>query len=1118
MSLEITEEKLDLFQCLFKGREDAFAVRKEKDGKSGYITCYQLDWEAYKTHKQKGGTFQNFKNKTLVPLTSKEFVNHLTGVQVIGIYPLLENNTSWFVAVDFDERGWEDECQKFLTTCDQYKIPASLERSRSGNGGHVWIFFTQPYSAYKSRRIVKHMLQLAGIISVFDKKSSFDRIFPSQDSHSGEGLGNLIALPLQGQAVEKGNSCFIDHGNLLPLENQWVFLSTISKITIENIDAIYNQLFDATLQQPDPSITIVAKQGCLEISLSNVITLSRSQLTPQLVSFLRDHLNFINTDYLIKKKMGKSIYGMEAYFKILEEKGDSIIIPRGFMRQLIDYCKKENILYEIKDKRKKYTEINIPSKIPLRDYQKAAVDITAKKEFGIIVAPPGNGKTIIALSIIANKKQPALIIVYRKQLFDQWMDRIQDFMGIPKHLVGKIVSGERKEGLLITIAMFQSLEVINENDPIFEAFGTIIIDECHHIPAKTFRDTIKRFNSFYQYGLTATPLRKNKDEQLMFSFIGEVIYEMKSNNGGEVANNSLSIIVRDTDLFVPFDYKTDKFEPLAQVLIHDSTRNNLIINDIKKEIGSGRKGLILTERKSHIDTLCQFLKQQFEIITLSGDDSEQLRKSKMKQIVSEEFQILIATGQFIGEGIDINNLDCLFLVFPFAFEGKLIQYIGRVQRSSTPPIIYDYRDIKIGYLEKLFKQRSKHYRKLQKSGQLQKHDELLLLLEGEKVYLNYKENALPISILDLPFEIVKFKSEVAWKIRILNYNEAEEEVFAEILDYQAEQNPSMETQLSLNLLGIEKIKFRSINSAHLLSAVQMKPVRLQVPDIKIPLPDNNNEIEVVKSISKSLKLPLDSLKFEYGSVSFSSYLEEVNKYVDFKIENDDIRPEFEVLKDYFAKVLKKKLLTVMVRIKFDNSDIIFTEATSDDIDKINSSIIESVRFEFVKKDILATRSATSDNRCMSTMEDLALATNKPITNFFKSDKDLLDDILNIKKSKHYLQLKYLSKKHEASILKIRFILQPLSFIFLVMGDGKYHLVWETLDSNEATYIWHINKTKEDLRLAIVMLEDILQEIRNTGKQDYLKRENPDFSRIFHEYSDPKKGFVLWKGQLEERLT
>lgn len=1115
MSFEITEEKLTLFQSLFKAKEDAFAVRWEKDGKSGYMPSYQMDWEAYKMHKKKGGTFSNFKDKTLLPLTTKEFVKHLTGEQVIGIYPLLDDNTSRFVAVDFDEQGWDDECRKFLAICKQYKIPASLERSRSGDGGHVWIFFTNPYAAYKSRKIVRYLLEQAGIISIFDKKSSFDRIFPNQDYHSGIGLGNLIALPLQKQAIEKGNSCFIDPVSLIPFENQWKFLGTISKIATESLEIIYDQLFNTTIQQSDSSVNIVSKQDHLNISLSNIISISRFQLPAQLVSFLRESLNFINTDYLIKKKMGKPIYGTEAYFKILEEKGDSIIIPRGFVGQLLRYCKQESIPYELKDNRRKYADVKIPSKITLYDYQEAAVEITAKKDFGIIVAPPGTGKTVIALSIVANKRQPALIIVHRKQLFDQWTERIQTFMGIPKHLIGKIVSGEKKEGLLITVAMMQSLEVINENDPIFQSFGTIIIDECHHIPAKTFRDTIKRFNSFFLYGLTATPFRKNKDEQLIFSFIGDVIHEIKSNSHEEGEHNNLSVKIRDTELYVPFDYKTDKFESISQILIHDTARNNLIINDVKKEVGAGRRGLILTERKSHIDTLCQFLKQQFEIITLSGDDSEQLRKSKMKQIASGEFQVLIATGQFIGEGIDINNLDCLFLAFPFAFEGKLIQYIGRVQRSNNSPIIYDYRDIKIEYLEKLFKQRNKYYRKLKKSGKLQKHDELLLLFDGDIVYLDHKNNALPISILGLPFEIKQFKKDVAWKIRILNYDEAEEEIFAEILNYQAEQNPLTETQFSLDLLGIEKIKFRSISSDQLLRSVQLKPSMVQIPDEKMELP---NKEDIGKSISKLLKLPFNKIKFGNGFVSFSYYIEEFKESLDFEIENNDIRPEFEVLKDYFIKVLKRKTLAITVWIKFDKSGIISTVATSDDIDKINSNIVESVRFEFVRKGVLATQGVLINSKFMATMEELMAINNNPVTNFFKSDKDLLDDILIVKKSKHYLQLKYLSTQHEASILKIRFVLQPLSFIFLVVGDEKYHLVWETLDSNEATYIWHVSKTKEALRQAIGMIEGVLQEIRTTGKQEYLKKDHPDFSRIFHDYSDTKKGFVLWKGQLEERVT
>ncbi|MGI8638226.1 MAG: DEAD/DEAH box helicase, partial [Segetibacter sp.] len=337
---------------------------------------------------------------------------------------------------------------------------------------------------------------------------------------------------------------------------------------------------------------------------------------------------------------------------------------------------------------------------------------------GIIVAPPGAGKTIIALAIISQKKQPALIIVHRRQLFEQWIERIEPFLGIPKAFIGKITSGHQKIGTQITVAMIQSIASSPNPTELYKSFGTIIVDECHHVPAKTFRRVIRQFHSYYLYGLTATPIRKNNDEKLIFILIGDVIHQVKPATADQNSSDKIAVTIRETNLFVPFDYKTDTAELLSQILIHDTARNQLITEDIKTEAGAGRKVLVLTERKAHIDVICQYLKNRFEVISISGEDSEASRNIKFKQIKEGHFQVLISTGQFIGEGADINDLNCLVLAYPFAFEGKLIQYMGRVQRGETSPIIYDYRDTYIDYLEKLFRQRNRYYQKLLHNGQL----------------------------------------------------------------------------------------------------------------------------------------------------------------------------------------------------------------------------------------------------------------------------------------------------------------------------------------------------------------------------------------------------------------
>ena len=221
---------------------------------------------------------------------------------------------------------------------------------------------------------------------------------------------------------------------------------------------------------------------------------------------------------------------------------------------MIKFCNSENIAYKVVDERCKYPEIKVVSKINLLSHQADALKITDIKDFGVIVSPPGSGKTIMALELIARKKQPTLIIVHRKQLFDQWIDRIQNFLSIPKNKIGQIGNQKEKIGDEVTVATIQSLSRRDLTD-LKNRFGMIIVDECHHIPAKSFREVITKLNCYYLYGLTATPKRKNNDEKLIYVYIGNIIYEITQKEFLIEQNNKVEINIRETNLFVPFDYK-----------------------------------------------------------------------------------------------------------------------------------------------------------------------------------------------------------------------------------------------------------------------------------------------------------------------------------------------------------------------------------------------------------------------------------------------------------------------------------------------------------------------------------------------------------------------------------
>lgn len=987
--MNYSSNDIKLILNLFKGREDVFATRWEKGGKSGYMPTYSYDPYHYRLHKANGGTFQSYQHKTYLPLSEMEIAKHLNGDQQIGIYPLLQDNTSWFIVADFDKSDWQEQATKYLEACTNKQIPAYLERSRSGNGAHVWIFFDKAYPAFKSRRIFIRVLEGCGAFSLFDKSSSFDRMFPNQDYLSGKGLGNLIALPLFLPALIKGNSCFVDPKTLNPFTDQIIYLNDIKRVSLNLLD----QLDDEIDYNKDSYNTGI--DGELKIILSNTIRLNRKTIPFTLIKFLKENLNFANSDFIIKKKVGRSTFETPRFYKLIEETKDDLHIPRGFIGKLLRFCREIKLEHEFVDKRKELPAIPYTFQAKLRNHQNNTVEAVAKKDFGVIVAPPGAGKTVIGLKIVADKQQPALILVHRKQLLDQWIERIEGFLGIPKKDIGIIGQGKAKIGNKVTVATIQSLPKYIET--IYDKFGTILVDECHHVPAESYRNTINAIQSKYCYGLTATPFRKHNDDKLIFTYLGDIITEIKPEEIEDY--KKAKIIIRNTALNVPYNSKTDNFEVLSQILIHDTARNKIIMDDVAKELNQGKKAVIITERKEHIETLNLLLKSNYETITLSGDDTDSNKKAKWKVLSGGNFQVLITTGQYFGEGSDIKHINTLFLTYPFSFQGKLIQYIGRVQRSEINPTIYDYRDIQIDYLNKQFLKRNTYYRKIDKQATL-----------FDEPSLDYQPNTADVFVLE-----------------------------------------------------------------------------------------------------KSVKIPIDNLSFHYGHVAFTQKVDEMHSTLEFQIENREMRPEFDVLKAYFSKNLKSKNITVEIRAEFEYGKLVAQLATSKDIAHINKEIVEGVKFQFLNKGLLGKMPFQKKN--ILTAEQL-----QEDHSIYKNAKDMISDILKQRQYKHSDQIRFLADQHQTDVMKIRFVLSPFAFVFLFSGNQQYHVILETLDTEEATYMWHTEKSRSSLKEVIEVIDKDLQIIRERGRQIFLDEHIPkNFSRILHDYTDPAKGFILWKSMLEERL-
>lgn len=996
MAVPPTTEQIHFYRSLFKGREDVFAVHWEKGKKSGYMPAYRYDPYLYRIHKMKGGTFRNYPDKSYRKLTIEEIRKHLQGEHFIGLYPLLKDHSSHFIVADFDKEDWVADCRNLLDLLQDLEIPAYLERSRSGKGGHVWVFFEKAYPASNSRKILGQLLEQIGSVSIFDKAASFDRLFPNQDVLSGKGLGNLIALPLNGELVGKSNNCFIDPQTLEAYPDQWDFLQGIKRVASERLDKVLaSQVGVATF----PRYT---SESALTIKLDNAIRLNRSGLSVELINFLKEELSFANSEYFVKKKSGRSTWGIERYFNLIEETEDEIFLPRGFIGKLLRFCRKQKIDHRFYDNRDQLAKVVYKCDLPLRPHQETILKTTHKKEFGVIVAPPGAGKTVIALKIISEKQQPALIIVHRKQLLEQWADRVESFLGIPRKEIGKIGQGRHKIGKQITIAMIQSLakKIIKaEVQELTKLFGILIVDECHHIPAKTYHSTIARFNTYFQYGLTATPFRKYSDGRLIFAQLGEVIAEV---NPQQVESYKRArIVIRNTTLDVPFNAKTDPFEILSKILIHDTNRNKLILNDVVRELEEGNKVVIITERLEHLSTLNQFIKRSYETITLSGADSESIRKSKWKMIQAGSFQAVLTTGQFFGEGIDLQNVARLFLVYPFSFKGKLIQYIGRVQRSEVRPVIYDYRDQRIDYLNRLFLQRNRYYRHLDKQ--------------------------------------------------------------ATLFDDQ----------------------------------------------------DQTHTANQFLQINRSIKLSMADLDFHYGAVAFNYQLPKSDQKLEFEIEHDHIRPEFDVLKPYFSKLLGFQRIEIDIYAEIENGQVQAQMATCAALEKINREVIEAMKFRFFDQTVIEGQLPFNTESNLVDLDQIQKDGNGK--KLFESEEQVLAMLLAKKKVKHALQLRYLARRHEGAIMKLRFVPQPFSFVFLIVGEFQFHVVLETLDTAEATYLWHLEKDPLLLRENLQLVDKDLAIIKNAGRQAFLATEPVDFSRVIHSYSDDKKGFIIWRDTLEQNL-
>jgi len=745
------EEKIRLFRSLFKGREDVFPRRFEnsKTGKSGYAPVCRNEWKAGICQKPKIAC-QKCNFRAFVQVNDEIIRDHLMGIDpndrsgrdfTIGVYPLLVDESCWFLAADFDKSTWTEDAKTFLETCVSFQVPAVLERSRSGNGGHVWIFFETPVPAVLARKLGSLLLT-----STMNRRpeigmDSYDRLFPSQDTLPRGGFGNLIALPLQKKPREQNNSVFLDN-DLNPYSDQWAFLSSIQKMAHQDLERIVKNVqdeseitgaravvLDETENEPwkltpsrkykEPPITGPLPDQ-LTLIISNQIYIEKEGLPAPLRNRLIRLAAFQNPEFYKAQAMRLSTFGKPRIISCCEEYPKHLGLPRGCQEELLQTLAELKIKTKMIDERAAGDPLLLNFQGMLRPEQQLAADQLIKHDIGVLSASTAFGKTVIGAWLIAQRKVNTLVIVHRRQLMDQWVESLQSFLGLGKKEIGQIGGGKHKITGTVDVAMIQSL--INKGivNDLVGNYGHIIVDECHHISAASFEQVIRQAKARFITGLSATVTRQDGHHPIIFMQCGPVRYRVDDRQQAAARSFTHKVIVRRTNFVLPIRADNTPEPGIQEVyalLAADLHRNQMIIEDVVEAIHTGRSPVLLTERREHLtyfaDTLADKVKN---IIVLSGGMGRKQRfllMDELKRIPEDEERLIIATGRYLGEGFDDARLDTLFLALPIAWRGTVAQYAGRLHRNydrKSEVIIYDYVDEQVPVLAGMFGKRKKGYK------------------------------------------------------------------------------------------------------------------------------------------------------------------------------------------------------------------------------------------------------------------------------------------------------------------------------------------------------------------------------------------------------------------------
>lgn len=759
--IPVTDAVANRFFKYFWGRQDVYELRYENQntGKVGYYTqCFNFWSEGCHKRKKDGKRCADCKLKAYRPLNLEIVKKHLFGKDpygndVLAIYPMFSNSTCRLLVFDFDnhkaedatDESWKEEVDALWTICRKLEIEPLVERSRSGHGAHVWFFFNKPIQAKLARKFGFALLEKGAEYVNLKSFRYYDRMIPNQDVLPEGGLGNVVALPLQGMALKAGNSAFVNEC-WIPFENQLEVLFQTPYLTEEKvkscIDAWYGQASDIITGEYEKPWNRTTKlhtadvvDEC-EIVLSNQIYIKSENLQPRIQNQIRRLAAFSNPVYFKNQAIGLSNYEESRLIYMGCDEGGYIGIPRGLLDELTQKMDQACIPYRLSDERCLGRSIDVHFKGELKPAQKQAIENLLEHDTGILNAATAFGKTVVCTDLIAEHGVNTLILIESTTLMEQWIHALESFLQINeeppeyttktgrikrrKSVIGRLTSNHDSMTGIVDVAMVGSLFKKGEEHPLLKQYGQVILDECHHAASETIVKVLQAVNAKYVYGVTATTMRGDGKEKINQFLLGPIRYRYTAKERAKEQGIRHLVYPRFTKTVCPH-HMNQRMHPAEayELLRNNAVRDEMILNDVRKCMKDGRTPVILTKYTEHAERLFEELRnlpvRGFLLIGTNGRKRQNELLEELRQVPADEPVIIVATGQLVGEGFDYPRLDTLFLATPISGRNVVEQYVGRLNRDyegKQDVIVYDYVDGHVPFFEKMYGKRLKSYKQI----------------------------------------------------------------------------------------------------------------------------------------------------------------------------------------------------------------------------------------------------------------------------------------------------------------------------------------------------------------------------------------------------------------------